>query len=134
MTPREPILWTGKTDWSIPKNQVVEIKTEPGHGLCFRCEHRAAFLETGIHPRFECGSSMAVHGCYCFMPCKPVAVAPIDGEKRPIFGPWMLAGRIQSYGLVDHERLRLRLVDIDGRAVAAVWTIKPNRKTKKEKA
>jgi hypothetical protein len=77
---------------------------------------------------------MAMHGCYMFMPTKPIAVAPIDGEKRPIFDPWMLAGRIQSYGLVDHERLRLRLVDIDGRAVAAVWTIKPNRKTKKEKA
>jgi hypothetical protein len=45
----------------------------------------------------------------------------------------MLAGRIQSYGLVDRERLRLKLVDIDGRAVAAVWTIKPNKKIKKAK-
>jgi len=23
-------------------------------GLCFRCEHRANFLETGRRPRFEC--------------------------------------------------------------------------------
>jgi hypothetical protein len=66
-----------------------------------------------------------------FMPCKPIAAAPIAGEKRPIFGPWMIAGRVSAQGLVDHERLRLKLVDIDGRAVAAVWTIKPNKKIKK---
>ena len=74
---------------------------------------------------------MSVHSCYMFMPCKPIAAAPIAGEKRPIFGPWMIAGRVSAQGLVDRERLRLKLVDIDGRAVAAVWTIKPNKKIKK---
>ena len=107
------------------------MNIEPGQGLCFRCEHRAAFLETGSRPRCECGESRAVHSCYMFTPTKPIAVGLIPWERRPIFGPWMLAGRIQSYGLVDRERLRLKLVDIDGRAVAAVWTIKPNKKIKK---
>lgn len=105
--------------------------TEPGHGLCFRCEHRASFLETGSRPRFECGTTMTVHGCYMFRPAKPIEVAPIAGEKRRIFDPWMISGRIRSMGLVDNGRLRLKLVDIDGHAVAAVWTIKPNKKTKK---
>ena len=102
-----------------------------GTGLCWRCEHRARFHETGSRPRFECGTIMSVHSCYMWEPCKPIVVGPIEGEKRPIFAGWMLAGRIRSYALIDHERLCLKLVDIDGRAVAAVWTIKPNKKTKK---
>jgi len=107
------------------------MNIEPGHGLCFRCENRSIFHETGRKPRYECGESRAVHSCYMFTPTKPIAVGLIPWERRPIFGPWMLAGRIQSYGLVDRERLRLKLVDIDGHAVAAVWTIKPNKKIKK---
>ena len=105
-----------------------------GMGLCYRCEHRAAFLETGSRPRCECGESRAVHGCYMFMPTKPIAVGPIEGEKRPIFGPWMLAGRIQSHGLVDDERIRMQLIDLGDGKVSTVWTIKPKGKIKKEKA
>ena len=108
-----------------------ETEKTLGLGLCFRCEHRAIFLETGDHPRFECGmEKMASSGCYMFMPCKPIAVAPNKGEKRPIFGPWMIAGRVHANGLVDHERLSLQLVGIDKDSVAAVWTIKPNKKIK----
>jgi len=111
-----------------------EAEKTLGLGLCFRCEHRAEFLENGFKPRFECGmEKMASSGCYMFMPCKPVAVAPNSGEKRPIFGPWLIAGRIHAQGLVDHERLRLKLVDVGGGKVSAVWTIRPKKKTKKEK-
>ena len=104
-----------------------EAEKEIGRGLCFRCENRAIFLETGYHPRFECGmEKTASSSCYMFMPAKPIVVAPaVATEKRPIFGPWMIAGRVQSKGLVDVERIRLRLVDIDGLAVAAIWAIKP---------
>jgi len=117
-----------------------EAKKTLGLGLCFRCEHRAEFLENGFRPRFECGmEKTATSGCYMFMPCKPVAVAPNDGEERPIFGPWMIAGRVRAQGLIDAERLRLRLVDLSGYAVkgepletsrltvAAVWTIKASK-------
>ena len=100
------------------------MTTEPGHGLCFRCEHRATFLESGIKPRFECGEARSVHGCYMFMPCKPIVVGPIEGEKRPIFAGWMFAGRIQSYGLVDDERIQLNLVDVGEKKMSAVWKIK----------
>jgi hypothetical protein len=122
-----------------------EAEKTLGLGLCFRCEHRAEFLENGFKPRFECGmEKMASSGCYMFMPCKPVAVAPSDGEKRPIFGPWMIAGRVRAQGLVDAEKLHLKLIDVSGYAVkgepletsrltvTAVWTIKPKgKKTKK---
>ena len=109
-----------------------ETEKTLGLGLCFRCEHRAVFLETGYHPRFECGmEKMASSGCYMFMPCKPVAVTPNPGEKRPMFGPWMIAGRLHALGLVDAERIRLRLIDVGGPVFAAVWTIKPNKKIKK---
>ena len=105
-----------------------------GTGLCFRCENRSMFLETGHGPRLECKQAGTVHGCYCFMPTKPIAVGPIEGEKRPIFGPWMLAGRIQSHGLVADERIRLKLIDLGDGKVSTVWTIKPKGKIKKEKA
>lgn len=106
-----------------------------GLSLCFRCEHRAEFLENGFKPRFECGmEKTATSCCYMFMPTKPIAVVPVVGEKRRIFGPWMIAGRIQAKGLIDAERIRLKLVDVDGFAVAATWIIKPKGKgTKKAK-
>jgi hypothetical protein len=108
-----------------------ETEKKPGLGLCFRCEHRAVFLETGYHPRFECGmEKMASSCCYMFMPCKPVAVVPNDGENRPIFGPWMIAGRVRALGLIDAEKLRLKLIDVDGAAVAAVWVVKPKEAQK----
>lgn len=102
-----------------------EAEKQLGLDLCYRCENRAVFLETGYHPRFECGmEKTATSCCYMFMPTKPIAVVPVSGEKRPIFGPWMIAGRVQSKGLIDAERIRLKLVDVDGLTVAAAWVIK----------
>jgi hypothetical protein len=78
------------------------------------------------------------------MPTKPIAVGPIKGEKRPIFAGWMFAGRIQSYGLIADERIRLKLIDLSGYAVkgeplatsqlmvAAIWMVKPKGKKKAE--
>jgi len=106
-----------------------EAEKALGLGLCFRCEHRAEFLENGFKPRFECGmEKTATSCCYMFMPCKPVAVAPVAGDKRRIFDPWMIAGRVRAQGLIDAERLRLKLVDVDGLAVSAVWIVKPKGK------
>jgi hypothetical protein len=104
-----------------------------GLTLCFRCERRAEFLENGFKPRFECGmEKTATSCCYMFMPCKPVAVVPNDGENRPIFGPWMIAGRVRALGLIDAERIRLKVMGIDQESVAAVWAIK-SKGTKKAK-
>jgi hypothetical protein len=103
-----------------------------GTGLCWRCERRAVFHESGLKPRFECGEARAVGSCYMFMPTKPVAVGPIEGEKRPIFAGWLLAGRIQSHGLVADERLALKLIHLDDKQkrVSAVWTINPIKDNK----
>lgn len=48
--------------------------------LCFRCEHRASFLETGSQPRFECGNiENSNKGCYMFIPCRPVVMKKKQG-------------------------------------------------------
>lgn len=102
-----------------------------GLGLCYRCEHRAVFLETGDRPRFECGTERsASSACYMFLPCKPIAVTPVPGEKRPVFAGWMFAGRVHAVGLVADERIRLKLVEVIGPVVAAEWTIKPIKENK----
>ena len=64
--------------------------------LCYRCEHRALYHETGEQPRMECGRPSAVWGCYMYQPVRPLAVLPNKGERRPIGGEWMIAGRMHA--------------------------------------
>jgi hypothetical protein len=66
-------------------------------GLCFRCEHRARFFETGHGPRCECqAKNQAVGSCYMYRPVRPVVLAPNDGERRPILAGWAFAGRAHA--------------------------------------
>ena len=53
-------------------------------GLCHRCEHRALFYETGMRPRYECGSGDAVTGCYMYNPVKPMIVKKREKDPRPV--------------------------------------------------
>ena len=77
--------------------------------LCFRCEHRAKFLEGGSRPRYECGDiERSNAGCYMFTPCRPVVVKPNEGDKRPMFGPNMIAGRYTAVELDDEMELTIR--------------------------
>lgn len=67
--------------------------------LCYRCHHRARFLETGgmEEPRFECSQiEHAVMACYMFRPCRPLALRPQQGDKRPVGGPWMVSSRVNA--------------------------------------
>ena len=65
--------------------------------LCFRCEHRAKFLEDGHAPRCECGDiESSKCGCYMYKPCLPVIVKPSEGEERPMFAAPMISGRIMA--------------------------------------
>ena len=59
---------------------------EPNNkGLCFRCEHRASYLEMNYRPRFECGIvESSVMGCYMFQPVKPICIKPREGDNRPM--------------------------------------------------
>lgn len=69
--------------------------------LCFRCHHRAAFLESGgsHRPRFECGEAgRAVCGCYMYRPPRPLLLRPVAGDRRPIGAPAMIAARLRAVG------------------------------------
>jgi len=69
--------------------------------LCFRCQHRAAFLESsGTHrPRFECGEvHRAVMSCYMYRPPRPLLLRPVPGDRRPLGGPALIAARLLAVG------------------------------------
>jgi diphthamide synthase (EF-2-diphthine--ammonia ligase) len=69
-------------------------------GLCFRCEHRARFLETNIKPRFECGEYETIlHSCYMYRPVKPVILKKREGDKRPQFDSYIISARSEYEGM-----------------------------------
>ena len=85
--------------------------------LCFRCEHRAKFLETGVQPRVECGdvkSSKAA--CYMFVPTHPVVTKEWKRpeDKRIRFGGTLFGTREQAVRLADpmRDRVVLNLVNL----------------------
>jgi hypothetical protein len=70
------------------------------HALCYRCEHRALWLDTRTHrPRCECGDTTAKHSCYMYEPVKPLVMEVDKGERRSPFMGWMIAGRSHAIGL-----------------------------------
>ena len=81
----------------IEEEGVLTIYKEdpnPKKGLCFRCEHRARYHETGRGPRCECQSEkQAVYSCYMYRPVNPVVLAPNEGDDRPMFAGSMFSGR-----------------------------------------
>ena len=72
-------------------------------GLCFRCEHRAKFLEAGRRPRCECGEiNETKWACYMYRPVKPVVLAPLDAaDDRPQFGPSLISSRSKFVRVAD---------------------------------
>lgn len=73
-------------------------------GLCFRCEHRSQFYESGHHPRYECGDvTMCVVGCYMYKPVCPVILMKEDGDDRPQFGPQMFSARSRFVDIADMD-------------------------------
>ncbi len=76
--------------------------------LCFRCEHRAAFLEGGGRPRSECGDvKTSKIGCYMYKPCKPVIMEKIKGDPRPAHGGPMMGARMRATGLAEDCKLNI---------------------------
>ena len=64
----------------------------PQNGLCFRCEHRASFLETGTAPRYECKNVKdAARICYNYNPVRPCTL------KYPNFSG--------KYGEINRRRI-----------------------------
>ena len=93
--------------------------------LCFRCEHRAKFLETGQRSRLECGDiETSKAGCYMFTPCYPVITEPLDTDNpRPRFAAPMFSSREWAVRLMNPEEDKIRLYCIheDGDKVALQW-------------
>ena len=92
-------------------------------GLCFRCEHRARYYETGSAPRMECGSpETAVYGCYMYKPVRPVVVGPRDkSDPRPIFGPPMISGRVQFERVATDKDVHLKLTCPNDNEFLLTW-------------
>jgi hypothetical protein len=73
----------------------AEIKPAPG--LCFRCEHRALYLQEKRHrPRLECGmAECAVRSCYMYLPVKPLVLEKSDKrDPRPMLAAPFIASRV----------------------------------------
>ena len=96
---------------------------EKKFGLCYRCEHRARFIENGHGPRCECGDvDRAVSSCYMYLPVVPVITKPLNtDDPRPVYGPPMIAGRVVYSKLADiNEEIFLNLHQID-EGYLALW-------------
>ena len=52
--------------------------------LCYRCEHRAQFLESGRGFRCECQNpTTASYCCYGYQPMRPLLLRRAPRDKRP---------------------------------------------------
>jgi hypothetical protein len=70
--------------------------------LCYRCEHRAKFLEMQIRPRYECGEpNRSVSSCYMFQPARPLVIKPRDGDTRPITLN-LIGGRVEAVKVAEN--------------------------------
>jgi len=67
-------------------------------GLCYRCEYRASYHETGRHPRLECANNNSVISCYMYLPVKPLIVKRNKEDNRPLFPP-AISARTQIVNL-----------------------------------
>lgn len=77
--------------------------------LCFRCEHRARYLQDrrgGIsspyRPRFQCGAERSIEGvysCYMYEPTAAVQLVADEGDERPLGGLPVLRARAHGIDL-----------------------------------
>ena len=86
-----------KIDTSLNKKTEEKIS-----GLCFRCEYRARYLETGSGPRCECGmTTRSSYSCYIYTPVRPLSITANEKDRRFPLWPWMLSARCHSAGLAN---------------------------------
>ena len=102
-------------------------ETPKPYGLCFRCEHRARFLESsrrgvGDRPRFQCGEiNLSVYSCYMFRPGRPIVMEPENPrDKRPRLGPPIISSREVAAGF---PKCRLKLKRYGKKGVVLYWEV-----------
>ncbi|OGX12796.1 MAG: hypothetical protein A2351_07350 [Omnitrophica bacterium RIFOXYB12_FULL_50_7] len=88
-------------------------------GLCFRCEHRARYLEDKIQPRYECGQpALGVYSCYMFRPVRPLVLKQANKkDPRPILSMPMISGRVCGVRIADGKAVAKKLKD----GIAVFW-------------
>lgn len=90
-----------------PKSKKIDLNlnkktAEKSIGLCFRCEYRVRFLETGSGPRCECGmTGQSSYSCYMYTPVKPLIITQDKDDKRFPLAPWMISARCHAIGIAD---------------------------------
>lgn len=84
--------------------------------LCYRCEHRARYLEAGRRPRCECGmTDTAKYSCYMYKPVRPVVLSKTDpADPRPPAGPWGYSARSRYVRQLRHEEGHYAMEHVDG--------------------
>lgn len=93
-------------------------------GLCYRCEHRARYLEARgsdhpHQPRRECGTDMSVWCCYMYQPVRPMLTRDMQQKGHmPAYGPAMLASRVEAVGPDESFELVLHQ---DGDGLTPYW-------------
>lgn len=93
------------------------------HGLCFRCEHRAQYYETGLSPRMECGEpETCKYTCYMYKPVRPVVVKAQDpDDPRPLFGPAMIASRVRYDRTANYKDCEAQLFNVGDGEYMVTW-------------
>jgi len=77
--------------------------------LCYRCEHRAKYLETGERPRFECGEvGKSKSSCYYYVPIMPIVLQRDKGDKRPVAAPWLFSARSHFVRMPENLKLDVK--------------------------
>lgn len=96
--------------------------------LCFRCEHRARALETGIGPRAECKDlELSKTSCYMFTPCFPIITEPLDKDDIRPRGPSILSRREKAVSLMETDTIELKNIIDDEDKICLVWDLKEEK-------
>lgn len=90
-------------------------------GLCFRCEERAKFLETGNGPRCECQTpTVNTSTCYMYKPVRPVITQVAKGYAgRPRLAPIAISAREEAVGVAT--TMELQVISYTKKRICLYW-------------
>ncbi len=83
--------------------------------LCYRCEYRADYLETGSAPRLECKDiKNSNHSCYMYKPVAPMILKNKADDNRGIAGEVspMISARANA---IKIAKVDIKLVKLDNK-------------------
>jgi hypothetical protein len=112
---------------AVMQNKGGKMEAENKICLCFRCEFRARFHETGSGPRHECKMDYGVRSCYMYRPVRPCLLEPLRKDIRPRFGPSLISSRERCAGIADGSYVAKK---VKGNVCVLYWT--PNKRRRNE--